>query len=132
MTAQFYDRQDNHNPLNGRTVTTSTQLHDIMSVLEGRPPFFGELIGDNGTKLLLGIGPETGCVQFSAVDGTPPYLMAVSVTPWYTEDHAYFLIGNTPSPVPKRYIVTLDVMRKIAEYFIETGQRKDDIPWEEI
>ncbi len=132
MRAEFFDRQDERNPLNGCTVTTSMQLGHVMSALGDRSPFFAELLGDNGYKLLVGIGPDMGCVQFSAADGSPPYLMAVSVIPSYAEDHACFLVGNTPTPVAKRHILPVDVVWDIAEYFIETGRRKEDIRWEEL
>jgi hypothetical protein len=133
MTAEFFDRQDERNPLNGCTVTTAAQLCRVMSVLDlaTRTPFFAELIGVNGYKLLLGLGPNLGCVQFSAVDGSPPYLMAVNTTPYCVERSLSFLIGGTPSPVPGRYLFPLHIISKIAERFVETGDRKDDIVWEE-
>jgi len=69
---QFFDRQDPANSLNGVEIHDSTGLRRLLDSVRDRPPFFAELIGENGFKLLVGIGAITGCVQFSAADGAAP------------------------------------------------------------
>ena len=41
-----------------------------------RPPFMCQFVGENGFNLTVGIDHDFGCVQYSANDGSPPYLMA--------------------------------------------------------
>ena len=131
MKAQFFDRQDAANPLNGMSITNLFELRSALESVRGRPPFFAELIGDNGFKLLLGIGSDEGCAQFSSVDGAAPYLMAVSPN-GEVEGEQVFLIGDTASPVPKRYCLPSGTVEDIAATFLQTGQHKSDVPWEEI
>lgn len=132
MKAQFFDRQDVANPLNGTSITDLSELRNVLGSVRGRPPFFAELIGENGFKLLMGVGGAEGCVQFSSVDGAPPYLMAVAPNDGNSEGEQEFLIGDAASPVPKRYCLPHDAVEDIAAAFVQTGQRKADVPWEEI
>ena len=78
MKAQFFDRQDTTNSLNRTDVKSLADLQNVLGSVRDRPPFYAELLGDNGFKLLLGLGPKEGGVQFSSVKGEPPYLMAVT------------------------------------------------------
>lgn len=132
MKTQFFDRQDPGNPMNGRAINDSMALLDVLKNVRDRPPFFAELIGDNGYKLLLGLAAAEGCVQFSAADGSPPYLMAVAPRAAESSGEISFLIGDTMSPVPKRYCLSLNQVVRIAAAFVETGIRSADVLWEEI
>jgi len=48
MNVEFFDHQDRAHPLNGAKLATAADL----SSLRGGPPFFCELIGENGFTLL--------------------------------------------------------------------------------
>lgn len=130
MKAQFFDRQDVANAANGENIGSLLQLRQVLAGLRDREPFFAELIGDNGYKLLLGLGSTEGCAQFSSVDGAPPYLMAVGEQ--HAEGELEFLIGDTATPVPKKYCLPRKVIEDIAAEFVDKGQRKSDVLWEEI
>ena len=132
MTAQFFDRQDPANPMNGATVRNSIELREMLGRLRGRQPFFAELIDENGFKLLLGIGASEGCVQFSATDGSAPYLMAVAKNAPRGAGEVEFLIGDTATPVPKRYCLPYDTMVAIAARFADSGQRDLGVDWEQV
>ncbi len=73
MNTQFFDRQDPRNPHNGAKLHDAAEFIKCLAEAKGRPPFFCELIGDNGYKLLLGVGEAVGCAQYSASDGSPPH-----------------------------------------------------------
>src|ERR1700719_2693002 len=77
MIVSFFDVQDGTNPLNGSTYADSSSLLDCLRLLSSRPPFFCEIEGEDGFKLLVGIGGKWSCIQHSAVDGSPPYLIAL-------------------------------------------------------
>ena len=47
-----------------------------MRAFEARIRFFVELHGGNARDLLIGLGGDVDCVQYSGHDGDPPYLMA--------------------------------------------------------
>src|SRR5690242_6593816 len=53
MKVEFYDRQDVHNPLNGQVVSDASALPGLLDKLQNRSPFFCELLGQNGYKILL-------------------------------------------------------------------------------
>jgi hypothetical protein len=131
MKAQFFDRQDETNPLNGTVLHDSSSLRDIIIRMQQRAPFLAELIGENGCALLLGLGSSDGCVQFSSTDGSPPYWMAVGSDPEGTGEQN-FLIGNTATPVPRRYCISMERVEEIATTFLASGQRALDMVWEEI
>jgi hypothetical protein len=132
MKTQFFDRQDPNNPANGRMVNNSAELRSILMAARKRHPFFAELIGENGFKLLLGLGGNQGSAQFSSVDGSPPYLMAIASDGDDADEASTFLISDTLTPVPKRYCLPYEAIMDIAEAFVQTGRQKPDIYWEEI
>jgi len=132
MDVQFFDRQDEKNPHNGSTISQRYQLLEVVSQLQDRAPFFCELIGKNGYKILLGIGGVTGCVQYSKDDGNPPYLMAASRHQERSEKYVEFLTGGTLSPIPSRYCLPIDTVKDIAAFFQMTGERSPIVSWEEV
>jgi hypothetical protein len=132
VTAQFFDRQDAKNSLNGTRVRNEAELRHLLDRLKTRQPFFAELMGMYGNKLLLGLGALEACVQFSAQDGSPPYVMAVADPTREIDRHVEFLIGNTATPVPLRYCMPYETLLKIASRFVETGERYSGVQWEEI
>ncbi len=132
MSARFFDRQDRTNPANGSSVAGATELRRLLAGLRGRPPFFAELLSENGWTLLLGLGESEGCAQLSRTDGDPPYYMAIDRDPSDADGEMEFLIGDTLSPVPRRYRLPYETLVKVAETFVLTGQRLAELSWEEI
>jgi hypothetical protein len=132
MTVTFFDRQDETNPLNGRTLALDNELLEILHSLRNRTPFFAELLGENQRSLLVGVGGPIGSAQYSRTDGQPPYLMAVGVNPESSREYVEFLTGNTPTPIPSRYVIPFEVVKEIAVHFRQTGERSPALSWEEI
>ena len=130
MRAQFFDRQHAANPLNGTTLSEPAAVREIIQSMQQRRPFLAELIGENGRKLLLGLGSGDGCAQFSSNDGSPPYLMALENNA-EAEDQD-FLIGDTASPVPRRFCLPMQKVADIAAVFLYSGERASDVAWEQI
>jgi Immunity protein Imm1 len=132
MIVRIYDCQDEASSVNGLAVTSDDQLLQVLDGLRAREPFFAELVGENGYELLIGIGGAVGCAQFSRSDGEPPYLMAVAPDPVPEHKQVEFLCGNTPTPVPSRYILPFDKIKDIASQFRRSGRCSTDVSWEEI
>ena len=132
MIVEFYDRQDHSSSMNGTVVGDNTQLMEIIDCLQSRPPFFCELIGENGYQLLVGIGKSIGCAQFSRQDGVPPYLMATISQSKGRNEGMEFLTCNTPTPVLARYCLPMNVVKEIAAYFQRTGETSPAVEWEVI
>jgi Immunity protein Imm1 len=49
-----------------------------------------------------------------------------------TDDCVKFLIDNEPTAVPRYYCLPMELVKRIATHFLETGQRRADVRWEEI
>jgi len=139
---QLFDRQDPTSPISGRIINNSAELRSALASVRERAPFFAELIGENGFKLLLGLGGDKGCAQFSSVAGSAPYWMAVAcrgdepseekLQSPDREPQMTYLIGDTPTPVPRRYCLPFESIMNIAEAFVQTGGRTPEVSWEEI
>lgn len=132
MIVRFFDRQDSRNQHNGMVVQDSAYLLARLDEARGKPPFFCELVGDAGHKLLLGISDTLGCAQYSASDGSPPYLMAADVENTEAEGYMEFLIGNTDTPVPLKFCLPMVRIKQIACDFIATGAQSPSATWEAI
>ena len=131
MTIIFFDREDSENDLNGTTIRNDEQLSKVLEGLRVRAPFVCELVGDSSFHLHVGVG-EVGHAQYSRLDGEPPYLMAVAPHPNEREQYTEFLLGGTPTPISSRYCMPFELVRKIAEYFLETGRAHPGFTWEEV
>jgi hypothetical protein len=130
MKAVFNDLQDYSSELDGATVHNRSELFRILDGARDRNPFGCELLGENDYKLTLGIGKHVGFVQHGRSDGDTPYLVAVSPSEY--EVDAEFLVGDTPSPIPRRFCLPFEIVKEIAAYFIESGERSPAVAWEEI
>jgi hypothetical protein len=133
MRTRFFDLEDESSPLNGTVIETPSELGVLLKSLSHRPPFIAEFIGENGIRLTLGLGnaPE-GCAQFTSADGLPPYLLAVSPHPQSSNEDLVFLMGHTATPMSRRNCLPVKLVEEIAAVFVETGQRKLDVNWEEV
>jgi hypothetical protein len=132
MTITFFDQQDKQNTLNGLVISDPEKIVVLLDSLKHRPPFLCELVGDNGCSLLVGVGTQYGCSQYSFSDGRVPYLMAVSTEQPSGNDYLEFLSADTPTPIAKRYCLPLETTQKIARYFVMSGGRYPEVEWEEI
>lgn len=130
MKAVFNHEQDHSPQLDGAIVQNRDELFALLDSFKGKQPFVGELVGDNGYKLMIGIGDQFGCVQYS--NDHVPYLMALAPGAHPDEEYVDFLMGNTPSPVPKRNCLPFEKVKEIAAHFIETGERSSAVSWEEV
>lgn len=132
MKVTFIDQQDKGNPRNGTVIDRAAQLIELFAALEYRPPFFCELRGENGFNLLVGIGGGTGCAQYSAADGSPPYLMAVAEENIGCDEYVEFLTADTPTPVHQTYCLPCNILEKVATDFVLTGNRSGAVRWQEV
>jgi hypothetical protein len=102
----------------------------LRSKMSHKPPFFAELVSDNGVKLLMGLGGAFACTQFSAANGAAPYWMALgNFGPGADME---FLMGNTITEVPGRFAISSAELIRVASYFAENGERDPEVRWEEI
>jgi hypothetical protein len=132
MKVKFFDMDDSSNPLNGTTIEESGRLLQILRGMQGREPFFCELEGDNGYRLDVGLAATLGCAQYSRSDGEPPYLTPVDSNATAEDGYREFFCQGTPTEVPARHCLPLDVIMGIAAFFLETGKPNPAVSWEEI
>ena len=142
MTVQFFDfEQESANPYHGTSVHTGADLDKILEDARnsGLKPFMVKLQGDNGFELGVGIG-DPGFVQHEPSNGDGPCLIAVPPGAPTDDDFNYadddvrgpvpeFLCGGTPSPIPWRFALPFELVKKIAIEFLETGERSKSVEW---
>ncbi len=132
MKVRYDNEQDDTDPMNGAVIANGGQLSELLNGRRSNPPLFIRLSGSNGYEMMVGIGVEVGCVQYSRSDGEPPYLVAVPLRPHMTGGDVEFLTGDTATPVPARNIVSFDELKQIALYFLQTGERSYVVSWEPV
>jgi hypothetical protein len=132
MKAVFSDLEDYSTSLDGATVHDRNEVIAVVDSARERAPFVCQLVGENGYMLTVGIGKDVGCVQHSPSDGDVPYLMAVAPGDHRKGEYVEFLMGNTPTPFPRRNCLPLEMVKEIAAYFVESGERWSAVSWEEV
>lgn len=135
MKLMFFDCNKRDNPDNGLVLATKESALAKIDVHTQREPHFVELVGDHGYKLLIGLNRDSGCVQFSKTDGSPPYLMALEreKEEKELEEHEQtFFMGHTATPIDARFYLTLETIKSIVGCFSTTGDIRSAAIWEEI
>lgn len=132
MMVRYFNNQDELDPMNGKAIAESAILVNLLYSRRQDKPFLADLCGDNGFQIMIGIGGDASCVQYSRMDNKPPYLMAVSAQPPMKRGYVEFLANNTPTAIAARYIISFEQMKKIALHFLETGERSDLISWQRL
>ncbi len=131
MSTTFQDLQYDDNPRNGQVVSDRSDLMAMLNQLRTiRPPLMCQFIGDNGYNLTVGIDHDFGCVQHSANDGVPPYLMAIG--PQVDDRQMQFVVGGTATPIDGRYRLPFGTLGEVVATFVATGERSNSVVWEEF
>jgi hypothetical protein len=132
MIVRYKNQQDKSDPMNDVAVASKRQLSDLLQARRSNAPFLARLTGDNGFEIMVGIGGEVGCVQYSRSDGSLQYLMAHSANPPLKSGDVEFLTANTPTPVPASEIISFKELEEVALHFLETGERSSSVSWEPV
>jgi len=132
VKVQYKNQQDDLDPMNGQVVAGRMQLDQLLNGRRNNTPFLARLSGDNGFEIMVGVGGDVGCVQYSRSDGKPPYLVAVSNSPHMITGDVEFLTADTPTPIPARNILNFAEVKQVALHFLETGERSNAVRWETI
>lgn len=132
MNVRYVNQQDERDPMNHATVADSEGLAELLDKRRKNIPFIAALSADNGFQLMIGIGSGVSFAQYSHTNGELPYLVAIPAQPRVKGKYVDFLMNNTPTPIPGRYILSFDEMKQIALYFRETGERCAVFSWESI
>src|SRR5690349_6937812 len=96
---------------NAVEVKTKGDLLALLKSFPERRPFFCELFANNGYKLLVGVKGTLGCAQYSAIDGDPPYLVAVTPFPYDADGQVEFLMEDEPTAIIARYCLPFDKLK---------------------
>lgn len=128
MMITFFDIEDETNPLNGTVIQDGERLSQVLDSLRSRPPFFCELVGENGFELLVGVGND-GCAQFGRRDGSTGYLVALAPGREREQGDTEFLAAGTPTPISNRFCMPFGSVQEIARYFQETGRPHPAFSW---
>jgi len=132
MSATFHDLQQPDHPLNRTRLDDGSAVRQLFTALRCREPFIFELCGSTGFRLLIGLANEQAAVQFGATDGEPPYMMAIGEN--RTSQHGFieFLVGGTLTPIPRRFVLSIEMATVIAIEFVSSGRKSSLVNWEEI
>jgi Immunity protein Imm1 len=130
MIVRYLNYQDKFDPMNGERFLQKDKLAELLNSRRNQRPFVAELIGDNGFQLTFGLGANLCTVQHSCADGSPPYLMAVSLHPPMQKGCVEFFAAGTPTPFAARYIISFDELEEIALHFLQTGERSAAVAWQ--
>jgi Immunity protein Imm1 len=132
MIIYFCNYQDKCDPDQGRLIPNANELGDLLDRKRQASPFIAEFCGAGDFELTVGLGGDYGCVQRNLIDGTPPYLMALSRRPPMKRGCIEFLCGGTPTPVAARYILRFHELKEVVLDFALTGGMSDAVFWREL
>lgn len=103
MKVRYFNRQDKSDLMNGVEISESSKLAELLDDRRKNLPFIADLSADNGYELMLGIGADIGCVQYSRTDGEPPYLVALPAQQHVKSRYFEFLMNDSPIAISGRH-----------------------------
>jgi immunity protein Imm1 of predicted polymorphic toxin system len=130
MIIFFHNFQDHLDSNNGRAISSDDELISLLEQMRAASPVITEFCGPNDFQIDIGIGGKFGSVQYSRIDGAPPYLMAVSHRPAVKRGYIEFLCGGTPTPIAARYIISFDELKEVVLHFLSSGERSETVSWQ--
>lgn len=132
MIIYFRNYQDKLDPNHGRAISSDDELISLLDHVRNATPFVAEFCGPGDFHITIGIGGDFGFVQYSRVDGAPPYLAAVSHHPLMKRGYIEFQCGGTPTPVGARNVLRFDELKEVVLHFMRTGERSNAVSWREV
>jgi hypothetical protein len=111
----------------------------------GAPNAIVTLVAPNGNTLSIGIAGQgdgdnpdlqkpLASVEFDLASQNPPYLVVVGDSSLTYENGGVlvFRFEGEWTEHLRRNCVSVDIMLRIVEHFVQTGERPDWIPWEPV
>jgi hypothetical protein len=99
-------------------------------VRDASEPLIVELVSPDGSRLGIGLGPSSGVLTFQE-SADPPYFMSAGDIGLPDEDVAFYLHGHW-TEFPGTALVANEHAREAARRFLATGDRPDNVMWEEV
>ena len=117
----------------GTDILSQKQLLELIDYLATGLPAIYELRSENGFVLSMGIGRPFGCAQYVHQNWNPPYLVATTAEARQRGGgEVDFIYWDELTPMPMRRCVPLELIKKVAVHFLNTGERSDTVEWESI
>jgi hypothetical protein len=132
IEVRYINHLNKFDPLNGTRIVRHDQLAGWLDGRRKDAPFIVELSANNGFQLALGVGTGVGFAQFRRFDGNRPYFMALPAARRVKRGSIDFLMDMMLAPIPARYILNFDELKRVALHFLATGERSDAIGWEPV
>lgn len=89
-----------------------------------------ELVSSSGARLGLGIGRSDSVLSFKASD-EPPYFVSFGKHSSGVEDVGFYFQGRW-TEFAGWSLVPLEQARQAARHFVATGQRPENVKWQEV
>lgn len=128
MKVQFVDFSLERRP--ERTFQSTNELTSFLRQLQTEEPSAGELIGENGYKLTVGIDGDIAFAQYSSINGDPPYLVAQTRTIVNEKSHDFIVTGSS-TEVDGKSCLPFSEFEKVVCDFMETGQKSPSVEWDD-
>lgn len=126
MKVQFVDFSLERRP--ERTFQSTNELTSFLRQLQTEEPSAGELIGENGYKLTVGIDGDIAFAQYSSINGDPPYMVAHASNIVSQKSHDFIVTGS-PTEIDGECCLPFSEFEKVVCDFMETGQRSPSVEW---
>ena len=131
MSAKFLDLQNESNPDNGTIVHDGASAKALLIRNSSREPFTCQFVYDDEFQLMVGLGPDLCCAQYSATSGNSRYLVAYLESERMQAGEVEFLLNNSPTEILRKQCFPLKVLLEVAAYFVEKGKPSGIAQWED-
>ena len=142
MSAQRYQLEwvedlDSPAPeLKKRAVISVADLDEALDQVEGKGeparPLIAVLVSPRGSSLGIGLGGPQSVLTFDSGSGMPPYFESVGDKAHRESGVVVFYAGGQWTEFPSGALIPKESARKAIRIFFETGERPNNVIWEEV
>ena len=109
-----------------------TSLESFLQRLRLDDPLVINITLPEGDELTVGIGPTRSCVQHSAKEHEPPYLIAQEPNAPVEDSELEFDAGGTPTPIMISQTLPSDKAIALILEIVSTEKRPSYVEWVEV
>lgn len=119
-----------------RAIRSREQLDDALDEIErharANEPLIVDLISPLGASLRIGLGRQRSVLTFDSGSGMPPYLESSGDETNTNSDSIVFYYGGHWTEFPASALIPKEAAREAMKSFFQTGERPNNVSWEEV
>ena len=131
MKVQYKNWSNIDDTLNGIVISDGPSARKLLATVALCPSFV-ELKREDGCKLLLGLGGDVGCAQFTPAPSAQVHSLMAALDDGNRDELMELSIRGRRVPMSRRYCLPLHTIQRLASDFTRFRYASRSVTWDEL